>query len=228
VTALVGGARLGVVRLLSARAMVAPAVASLFVVTAAALERLVSPPEAADHALVGATFGLALPLLAFVTLGRATGSSRLDAAVWEVARHGGNRRLGAAGLVGVSALFLGLCGAALAALAVLVTRGWGDATLARDVLASAWVGLLGGICYGCWFALAAGFGATGGGRTAALLLDWVLGSGTTALAVLWPRGHLRNLLGAEPVLQMPQWSALVAVLLLSLVYAAAALWRTRR
>ena len=227
-TALLDGARLGAARLLSARAMVAPVVASLFVVVAGSLERLVSPSQAADRALAGATFGLALPLLAFVTLGRATGGARLDATLWEVARHGGNRRHGAAGLVGVSAVFLGLCGATLATLAIIVTRGFSDATLARDLLASAWVGLLGGICYGCWFALGSKFGASGGGRTAALLLDWVLGSGTTALAALWPRGHLRNLLGAEPVLQMPQWAALATVLALSLGYAAVTLWRTPR
>jgi len=227
-TALVGGARLGATRLLHGRALVAPAVAGLFVVVAAALERVVAPSQAADHALAGATFGLALPLLAFVTLDRATGRARLDAAVWEVARYGGDRRQGAAGLIGVSALFLGLCGAALAALAVIVTRSSGDATLARDLLASAWVGLLGGLCYGCWFALGSGFGAAGRGRTVALLLDWVLGSGSTALAALWPRGHLRNLLGAEPVLHMPQWSALAAVLALSLGYATATLWRVSR
>ena len=195
---------------------------------AALLERRVSAARAADHALTGATFGLALPLLAYFTVACATGRARLDAALGELGRHGVHRRLGAAGLAGTTAALLAPTGALLACTAVLFTRGLSDPRLLSDLSTSAWLGVLGAICYAAWFALGSLFGAAGGGRTFVLLLDWVLGSGVTALAMPCPRGHLRNLLGAEPVMQMPQWSALLAVGLLTVACMGLVVWRTPR
>jgi hypothetical protein len=43
-----------------------------------------------------------------------------------------------------------------------------------------------------------------------------LGSGTGFLALPWPRGHARNLLGFAPVLELSQASAALALLLLLL------------
>jgi len=48
------------------------------------------------------------------------------------------------------------------------------------------------------------------------------------MALPWPRGHLRNLLGAEPILAMPQWSATLALITLGLSYSTLALWRAPR
>ena len=127
-----------------------------------------------------------------------------------------------------TALWLAPISALLAGVAVLVTRGPGDPWFARDLLTSAWLGGFAGISYACWFALASMFGPAGGGRTFALLIDWILGSGATALSVPWPRGHLRNLLGAEPVLAMPQWSALAVLAVLTLLYAGLTVWRTAK
>jgi len=201
--------------------------ALIFVVVAALLQRRVSPTRAADHTLTAAVFGLALPLLAHATLTQLSGGSRLEAVLVPVARHGGSRRLGAAGLVLTAAAWLASLGGILAALAVLLTRGTADPKLVGDLLSSVWLGVLGGACYAAWFSLGSMVGASGGGRLLFLLLDWVLGSGSTALAAPWPRAHLRNLLGSEPVLHMPQWSALAAVLLLTVVCGTWAVLRTR-
>jgi hypothetical protein len=221
------GLALALARLRRPAAAVAPTVAFVFVVAASLLQRRVSPSRAADLALVAAVFGIALPLLAHATLSQLTGRTRLEAVLVPVARHGGSRRLGAAGLILGSAAWLASLGGVLAALAVLLARGTGDPKLLGDLLNSLWLGALGGACYAAWFSLGSMIGASGGGRLVLLLLDWVLGSGTTALAAPWPRGHLRNLLGSEPVLHMPQWSALAAVLLLTLACATWAVLRTR-
>jgi hypothetical protein len=226
VSSLLAGAAVASCRLRRPRAALPPVFALVFVVVAALLERRVGLTRAPDRALVGAVFGLALPLLAYSMLSCATDQSRLETAVWEVGRHGASRRLGAAGLIAVTAVCLASLGALLAAVAVALTRRVGDAQLASDLVASAWLGLVGGASYACWFALASTFGSRGGGRVVALLVDWILGSGVTALAAPWPRGHLRNLLGTTPVLDMPQWSALAALLLLSVCYAALAVWRS--
>ncbi len=221
------GVTAALTRLRQPAAAVAPTVALVFVVVAALLQRRVSPSRAADHTLVAAVFGLALPLLAHATLTQLTRGARLEAVLVPVARHGGSRRQGVAGVVVTAAVWLASLGGILAGLAVLVARGTGDPKLVSDLLSSVWLGALGGACYAAWFSLGSMWGASGGGRLVLLLLDWVLGSGATALAAPWPRGHLRNLLGSEPVLHMPQWSALAAVLLLTMACAAWAVLRTR-
>jgi hypothetical protein len=228
VNSLWAGAAVAATRLRRPSAWLAPALALGFVMVAALLERRVSAARAADHALTGATFGLALPLLAYFTVTCTTGRSRLDAALGELGRHGVHRRLGAAGLAGTTAALLAPMGALLACTTVLFARGLGDPRLLSDLGMSAWLGVLAAFCYAAWFAFGSLFGAAGGGRTVVLLVDWVLGSGSTALAIPCPRGHLRNLLGAEPVMQMPQWSALLAVGLLTCAYMGLVAWRTQR
>ena len=53
--------------------------------------------------------------------------------------------------------------------------------------------------YALYFGAASLLGKRGGGRKWALIIDFVLGAGSSALAAPWPRGHVRNLLGGEPV-----------------------------
>jgi hypothetical protein len=53
----------------------------------------------------------------------------------------------------------------------------------------------------------------------------MLGAGGSAIALPWPRAHILNLLGAEPLLGLPQWSAIVALGLLSFGYLGFALMR---
>jgi hypothetical protein len=218
------GARLALFRLTTPMAALVLALGASFVILVAVLERRASLSLAADRTLSGAVFGLVLPLLAFATLERATGRVRLAVATNSLARFGFSRRRVAFGMLAASAVVVGVASALLAALAVIAARGSSSATL-PDVLTSAWIGMLGGVAYTAWFLLASTFGARGGGRAVALFVDWILGSTTSWLAVPWPRGHLRNLLGSAPVLDMSQSAALIALACLSMIYATVALFR---
>lgn len=192
-----------------------------FVALDGLVEHHISATSAADTTLVGAVFGITIPLVAYLVSERANDAKRLDEALGELARHGADRRWAALGSLCATALLLCVAGAVLAALGALVARG-------HQVVTSAGIGALAGATYAAWFGAASTLGRRGRGRIWALLLDWLLGSGTTALALPWPRGHLRNLLGAEPVLSMPQWSASAALVVLALVLTAIALGRTAR
>jgi hypothetical protein len=161
-------------------------------------------------------------------MARATAARRLEEAVHELARHGANRRSAALGMLLAPTASVALGTALLALVAVLLTRWPSDPRLGSDLLASGWVGLLGGAAYALWFAFGSTFGRSGGGRGVLLVLDWIFGAGASLLALPWPRSHIRNLLGAEPVLGMPQWSATLALALLGLFCGGAALLRTPR
>jgi hypothetical protein len=202
--------------------------AATLVLLAGLLERREDLVHAADRTLVGAVFGIALPVLGYVLLGRASDGRRLDTALDALARHGADRQRALLGAVLASAATLGAAGMLLASLGVVTARGIGDPRLIGDAALSSMIGLGAGVCYACWFALGSQLGGQGGGRIWALALDWLLGTGTTALAAPWPRAHLRNLLGAEPVLGMPQWSAPVALSLLGLSCLAFSLLRAPR
>lgn len=204
------------------------AFALLLVMVVAWVERRTGSASAADRALTGVALGLALPLLAHGTVARAFAGTRLDQALADVGRYGGNRRAAAAGASLAVVSVLALAGALIAALAVATVRAPADAWLVRDLLTSSWIGALAGGSYALWFCLASTLGKRGGGRVVALVVDWILGAGTGAAALFWPRGHVRNLLGAEPVMTLPQWSATFALCVLSLLYALACLWRVRR
>jgi hypothetical protein len=116
----------------------------------------------------------------------------------------------------------------LALSAVIATRFPADPRLGADLLACSWIALVAGAAYAAWFALGSTLGRSGGGRGWALVLDWLFGAGASLAALPWPRGHTRNLLGAEPVLGMPQWSATVALFLLGLLYAVVSVVRSPR
>jgi hypothetical protein len=224
-TALALGARSAAARLARVGSGVAFAVAIASVALVAFVERRALPLAAADRALTGVALGVVLPLLGYGTVARALDGRRLDQALASLARHGGNRRQAALGVVLVVTPLLAIAGALLAALAVIVTRAPADPLLLSDLRTSSWVGALAGTAYAAWFVLGSTVGRAGGGRIWALVADWVLGAGATAAALPWPRAHVRNLLGAAPVLGMPEWSASLALGALTVIYVALALWR---
>lgn len=224
-TAILSGARLASARLFRPSSLFGLLVASLAVAAVSLLQRRAVPLLAADRALAGVTFGIALPLLAYGSVARALGGARVDSAVAELARHGASRRSSTLGVQLALSLVLALAGAMLAALAVLVTRAPADPRLASDLAISSWIGALGGAAYAGCFLFGSTFGTSGGGRFWLLALDWVLGAGTTAVALPWPRGHLMNLLGEPPVLGLPQWSATLALLALCTGFGLLTLWR---
>jgi hypothetical protein len=174
--------------------------------------------DAVDHVLGGAVFGVVLPLVAYAAIGRVCGELRLEEAVRPISRHGGDRRAAVLGLVVATAFRVASLGVALAALAVLFARGRFDGPALIDAFTSAWIGALGGAVYVVWFALGALFLKGGKGRAVALGVDWIFGTATSAVALPWPRAHLRSLLGGELVAGLPEWQSTVALYALGAVY----------
>lgn len=222
------GLTLGTRRLLDPYLGTGAAIALFLVLLVARLERSAASAGAADRALIGAAFGIALPLFAYAVVARAAAGRRWDGALDVVARHGLDRRLATLGVIFACAGTLVLAGFVLGALTAIVAHGFGDPLWARDALSSATVGAVAGAGYAGWFTLGSAFGREGGGRFWLLVADWLLGSGSTALAVAWPRAHVRNLIGAPPVLGMSQGLALLALLVLSFLCVGIALLRTPR
>lgn len=225
--AIVGGVRLGVARLSSIRSTAAFALALAAVLIGALIERRMSSLLAADRALLGIVFGVVVPLIAWGALARVTAGRRLEESVREIARHGANRRLATLGVVLLAGVVVAFASVLLTLLAVLATRFPSDPRLLSDLVTSGWIALVAGAAYAAWFALGSTLGRSGGGRGWLLVIDWLLGAGVGVLALPWPRAHAANLLGAAPVLGMPQWAATASLVVLGLSYAALSVLRSR-
>jgi hypothetical protein len=141
------------------------------------------------------------------------GRGDLRRAVAPLARHGQPRPTLASGLLAAAAAASAAGGAGLGLLAVMISERFGHPRFASDLLAVVWIGALAGAAYSGLFALASRWRR---GRLWLLVGDWLLGSGSGLLALPWPRGHARNLLGFTPVLELTQPSAVLALLLLLL------------
>lgn len=189
------------------------------------LERQSDAASAPDDALRGA-LGVALPLLAYLVSERVCDSQRLQRSVDGVARYGSNRRAAVLGVLLAAALGSAFAGALLSAATVLGAHAPHSAALLPDLRASVGIALLAGVVYALYFGAASLLGKRGGGRKWALILDFVLGAGGSALAVPWPRGHVRNLLGGEPVVDLSQASAWLALAALGIAYATLSALRT--
>jgi hypothetical protein len=176
--------------------------------------------------LEGPVFGLALPLLAYLVSERLCEAQRLDRSVDSVARYGTDRRAALLGLLLVSASCVGFGSVLLTVAALLGAHAAQGADLARDLPASVVIAALSGAVYALWFGAASLFGKRGGGRKWALIFDFLLGSGSSALAAPWPRGHARNLLGGMPVLELSQHGAWLALALIGIASVALSMART--
>jgi hypothetical protein len=183
-----------------------------FEIGVALLERAQGQIGAADRALTGGAFGIALPLFCFFLVGRVTDGQSLQGALQPLARHGLDRRSLALGLVVPPALVAAAFAALSGVVVVLVARGAGDHHFASDALTSAWIGIVSGAAYVAALVGASAFGKRGQGRSWLLAADFLLGAGDSFLAFPWPKGHVRNLLGGSSVLQLSQLAALVALL----------------
>lgn len=174
---------------------------------------------AADTVLIGAVFGVALPLLSYVLSDRVCEGKQLARSVDVLARHGSSRRALVLGLLLGSALCMAVAGALLTTAALLGVRpaSASNSAFLRDLRVSVAIALLAGGVYALWFGLASRFGKRGGGRKWALLLDFVLGAGGSLVALPWPRGHVRNLLGGTPVHDFSQASAWLSLAALGVI-----------
>ncbi len=205
------GARLGWLRLRSRAVLAAGLLAAVVVSLVTTIERLHDRALAVDRALSGAAFGLCLPLLCFVCFELALERGNLGAAVAPLARHGQPRPALASGLIASAAATSAASGVLLGVLTVVLGQRLSHPRFVSDLLAVVWIGALSGAAYTGLFALGSRFRR---GRLWLLVGDWLLGSGTGLLALPWPRGHTRNLLGFEPVLELSQPSAALALFLL--------------
>lgn len=205
------GVRLGFERLRSRSALLASLLAVIVVALVSAIERAHDRALAADRSLAGAVFGLALPLLSYVCFELAVARGDLTGAVAPLARHGSPRPTLASGLLAAVAGASAIGGSLLAGVAVLLSRPLGHPRFFADLSSVLWIGALTGAAYAGLFALGSRFRR---GRPWLLVGDWLLGSGSGLLALFWPRGHARNLLGFEPVLGFSQPSAALCLLLL--------------
>ena len=220
------GATLARERLRGATLPLVLALSGCVVYALAALDRRTSGSGAADSALEGPVFGLALPILAYLLIERACDAQRLDRSVDTVVRYGADRRAVMLGVLLTSASWLAVASALLTILALLGAHSLHDADLARDLRASASIALSSGAVYALYFCAASLFGKRGGGRKWALILDFVLGAGSSALAAPWPRAHTRNLLGGAPVLDMSQSAAWIALIVIGVASVALSVRRT--
>ena len=118
--------------------------------------------------------------------------------------------------------------ALLSALAVLVASVGEVAEIRMDALTSGWIGALGGAAYVAWFSLGSMWGKAGRGRLFLLAVDWVLGATTSAVAVPWPRAHLRSLLGGDLVVGLPAWQSSALLVVLACLYFLACVFRVAR
>jgi hypothetical protein len=193
----------------SRRPWVVAAVGLVGVELVSLLERSREPAYAADRALHGATLGVVVPLVCYALFEAVYGKGPTASLLDPLGRHGANRRSLALGVNAALSLGCAVTSAALTAAAAISAHGFGSPSVVADFLASLWGGALGGAAYAGFFAVASPFGRRG--RIAALVLDWLFGSGAGLFAVVWPRAHARNLFGGEPVLDASQT---VAALLL--------------
>jgi hypothetical protein len=194
----------------------------------ALVTRRVGSAHGAEHALTGAFGGIALPLLVYAVVSAALGGENLARAGRSLVAFGATPWRASLAAVIVAGFVSALVAALVAGGVAAIAHGSSDPPLARDVLTSAWIGALGGGAYAAYFSFAATFGARGGGRTVALIVDWVLGSGTGALALITPRAHVRSLFAGTPPLDLAERASSIALGAIIVVYALLATARARK
>jgi len=207
-----GGVDIARARLARRSTGVALGLALSFELGVALLERAQGHVGAADRALSGGAFGVALPLVGYFLVGRACAGASSKEAVAPLSRHGMDRYALTLGLTVPPALLASIFAAFSSVVVLLVTRGTGDAGLLADALTSSWIGLVAGAAYVVAFMGASAYGRGGRGRSWLLAADFVLGAGSSFLAFPWPKAHIRNLLGGSATLELSQAGALGALL----------------
>ena len=158
---LLDGCVLAIRRVARARSLLLLPLPILFVALVGWTERSAGA-AATDRTLTGATFGFAIPLGALALLRLVVPGVRLDESVLPLSRRGADRRGAALGLLATLSALAGVGGTILALVAVLATRSPADPRFTSDLVASAWIGGLGGAIYAWWLGFGASFGARGG------------------------------------------------------------------
>jgi hypothetical protein len=191
-------------------------------------ERLHAVGHGADHALLGLYASIALPFLAYSVLSAVLGREGLSRSGLALVNFGAPAGRVALSTVTVAVVASAVLGGVLGAVVDGVGHGTLDPPLAQDALRAFAAGALGGSAYAALFAMGASFGARGFGRSILLLLDWVLGDGVDASALLTPRAHVRSLLGGAAPLDVSGRVSYAALALMVIVFTALACERASR
>jgi hypothetical protein len=180
-----------------------------------------------DRTLLDAYAPLVLPLLVYALVGAVVGARALSSAVAPLVAFGAPPARAAAVAILVAAVACAGFGAGLGAAASWLAHGSSDPPVLADAVASAYAGGLGGTAYAAFFTLGASFGKRGGGRLALLVVDWVLGSNDGSAAVFTPRGHVRNLFGGTPPMDLSERASAALLLAMAIGCAVIAVRRAR-
>jgi hypothetical protein len=183
--------------------------------------------HAADHVLLGMYGPLVLPLLAYTLVGSSIGPRSLSSSVAPLVAFGASPARTATIALVVAATACACAGGLSAAAVAFLAHGSADPPLGHDTLASAYAGSLGGVAYAAWFVLGTSFGKRGGGRPVLLVVDWLLGASDGVAALVTPRGHVRNLLGGTPPVDLSERASAGALVVIVVVCAAIAVRRAR-
>jgi hypothetical protein len=226
-TAALIGARVALRRLGGRSTLFITLGAVSFCTLAAWAERHANATTAASNALRGAGFGLAIPLAVLSLVTVALARTRLEEAVDGVAILGGNRRAAVVGALAATSLIAALLGTVIATTTAMIAHNQIHGAMLSDAWTAAWIGGLTGAVYAFYFGAFSSVGKRGGGRIVGLLGDLILGPLTGTAAVLFPRAHALNLLGAAPVLELPQLASTAILAGMLGVFASVAMLRTR-
>jgi len=195
-------------------------------VVVAVVERTRGATRGADAVLLGVFGSIAVPFVAFGVVSAMTGGGSLVESGRGVVALGAPPRRVAAFTVACAVAASAIVSVLVAVLLVPLAGAAGNPAV--DTATTAWIVALGASAYAALFAAGAAFGARGGGRSVLLLVDWALGAGSGAGALVTPRAHLRNLLGGAAPYDVAQWKSAVALAAMVALFAAIAARRTSR
>ena len=185
---------------------------------------------AAARASAGATsvlaFGaLMLPMLVFTVVGRTVGVKGLTLRTQALSAMGASRVQAAVSHLVVAAIASALVAGVSAVVFLALAHTAKDPALGKDLLATFVAATVCGATYATYFALGSTF-RSGLGRSLFLGLDWILG-GTAGLELVFPRAHLRSLLGGTNVASLRPSTSLVTLVVLAILFGVLSILRAR-
>lgn len=212
-------ARLPVARLFRTRRAALPLLGWCIASLGATLLARHANASSVDRALLGAFVPFVMPLVAYAIASAALGGEGVVSASRPLVRFGASPRASALVCGVVASLASALVCSALGALLVVTAHNAVDPPLTHDVLLTAYGSALGGAAHAAFFVLGSALGARGGGRGAALVVNWLFGASPGWASILVPYTHSRSLLGGAPAVSFSQptsaW-ALAAIIVVSL------------
>lgn len=182
----------------------------------------------ADSALLGVYVPFVLPLVAYAVVSGALGGEGIVTATRPLSRFGASPRLAALTTGLVATLASAIACALLALILVVAAHNAADPPLAHDLALTTYATLLAGAAHGAFFVLGSTIGAHGGGRSAALIANWLIGASPAWISILVPYTHSRALLGGAPAVTLTEPASAWCLLAITCVSLAVSALRVRR